>query len=47
MSKDIRDWFDKHVVVMGFDNDKKKQKAFKSDLKKATTNKFQKRRKTK
>ena len=46
MSKDIRDWFDKHVVVMGFDDDKKKQKAFKSNLKKATANKFQKRKET-
>jgi len=33
-----KDWFDKHVVVMTLDDDKKKEKAIKSSLKKVVYN---------
>ena len=37
-----KDWFDKHVVVMTLDNDKKKEKAMKASLKKAVVKRFAK-----
>jgi hypothetical protein len=42
-----KDWFDKHVVVMTFDNDKVKEKAIKAALKKAVVKKFTKIKKKK
>ena len=37
-----KDWFDKHVVVMTFNDDKKKEKAIKATLKKQLVKKFTK-----
>jgi hypothetical protein len=37
-----KDWFDKHIVVMTLDDDKKKEKAIKAALKKAVVKKFSK-----
>ena len=42
-----KDWFDKHVVVMTLDDDKKKEKAIKSALKKQLVKKFTKSKKKK
>tara|TARA_R100000656_G_C3894015_1_gene117238 strand:+ start:446 stop:583 length:138 start_codon:yes stop_codon:yes gene_type:complete len=37
-----KDWFDKHVIVMTLDDDKKKEKKIKSAIKKAIVKKFSK-----
>ena len=37
-----KDWFDKHVIVMTLDDDKKKEKKIKSAIKKAMVRKFSK-----
>ena len=36
----VKDWFDKHVVVMNLDNDKKKQKQIKDVIKKTIIKKL-------
>ncbi len=38
--KKDKNWFDDHVIVMTLDNDKKKEKTIKSNLKKAFYSKF-------
>jgi hypothetical protein len=38
----VKDWFDKHIVVMNLDNDKKKEKQIKAAVKKAIIKKFTK-----
>jgi len=38
----VKDWFDKHIVVMNLDNDKKKEKQIKAAVKKAMIKKFTK-----
>jgi len=40
-----KDWFDKHIVVMTLDNDKKKEKAIKAALKKRVVKEFAKTKK--
>jgi len=37
-----KDWFDKHIVVMTLDNDKKKEKQIKNAIKKVMIKKFTK-----
>lgn len=36
----VKDWFDKHVVVMNLDNDRKKQKQIKDVIKKTIIKKL-------
>jgi hypothetical protein len=42
-----KDWFDKNVIVMTLNDDKKKEKAIKSALKKQLVKKFTKAKKKK
>jgi len=40
-----KDWFDKNIIVMTLDDDKKKEKAIKAALKKQLVKKFTKAKK--
>ena len=40
--KESSNWFDKHIVVMTLDDDKKKEKQIKAAIKKAMIKKFTK-----